>query len=94
MELAWLIGYGMVSAFAYGWLMDFSFWPFAVGTGGQGFDPEVGPRENLRRFLVMELVTGLGWNAGRAITNVVLITLLGPPVLRVLRRAARRARFE
>ena len=66
----------------------------AVGTGGQGFDPEVGPRENLRRFLVMELVTGLGWNAGRAITNVVLITLLGPPVLRVLRRAARRARFE
>ena len=93
-EIVLLAGYGALSGFVFGTLMDFSFWPFAVGTGGQGFDPEVGPRENLRRFLVMELVTGLGWNAGRAITNVVLISLLGPPVLRVLRRAARRARFE
>lgn len=93
-EVVLMAAYGALTGFAFGTLMDFSFWPFAVGIGGQGYDPAVGATENLRRFLVYELVTGMGWNLGRAITNVVLIAVLGPPVLRVLRRAARRARFE
>lgn len=93
-EIALLAGYGAITGFVFGTLMDFSFWPFAVGIGGQGFDPAVGPADNLRRFLAYELVTGMGWNAGRAITNVALVTILGAPVIRVLRRAARRARFE
>lgn len=92
-EVFGLAVYGAVASFAYGVAMDFSFWPFAVGQGGSGFDPEVGPLENLHRFLVMEAITGTGWNTGRAITNVLLITVLGTPVLRVLRRGARRACF-
>ncbi len=92
-EIAVLAGYGALASFAFGFAMDFSFWPFMIGTGGQGFDPAIGPLANLHRFVVYELVTGMGWNIGRAVTNVVLITILGPPVLRVLRRAARRARF-
>ena len=35
----------------------------------------------------------MGWNLGRALTNVVCLALLGGPVLRVLRRASRRAQF-
>ena len=35
----------------------------------------------------------MGWDVMRAITNVVLILLLGPAVLAVLRRTARRAAF-
>ncbi len=35
----------------------------------------------------------MGWNLGRALTNAVLILLLGAPLLRLLRRAARRAVF-
>jgi energy-coupling factor transport system substrate-specific component len=42
----------------------------------------------------MNLVTGMGWNTGRAITNIVLISSLGTPVLRVLRRTAGRAAFD
>lgn len=93
-EIALLAGYGAVTGFVFGTLMDFSFWPFAVGIGAQGFDPQVGPADNLRRFLAYELVTGMGWNTGRAATNVALVAVLGAPVIRVLRRAARRARFE
>lgn len=92
-ETGILAAYGALCSICYGFAMDFSFWPFTVGTGGSGFDPAVGPVVNLHRFLVYELVTGMGWNLGRAIANVVLITVLGPPVLRVLRRAARRAQF-
>ncbi|MFB9618485.1 ECF transporter S component [Brooklawnia cerclae] len=92
-EIALLAVHGAVWSFVFGIAMDFAYWPFAVGQGGAGFDPAAGPLENLRRFFVVNLVTGMGWNAGRAITNIVLVVVLGSPVLRVLRRASRRAAF-
>jgi energy-coupling factor transport system substrate-specific component len=93
-ELVLLAGYGMVSAFAYGWLMDFSFWPFAIGDGTQlSFDPSASPRENLHRFALFNLATSMGWNLGRALTNAALIFLLGAPLLRLFRRTARQAAF-
>lgn len=93
-ELWLLAGYGMVSAFVYGWLMDFSFWPFAIGDGTElSFDPHAGPLENLHRFALFNLATSMGWNLGRALTNAILVVLLGTPLLRMLRRAARQANF-
>lgn len=94
-ELVVLAAYGVISAFAYGWLMDFSFWPFALGDGTQlSFDPNAGPLANLHRFVLFNLATSMGWNLGRALTNAVLIILLGAPLLRLLRRTGRRAQFE
>ena len=93
-ELAMLAGYGMVSAFVYGWLMDFAFWPFLLG--GQtalSFDPAAGVLENLHRFVLYNLATSMGWNLGRAVTNAALVVLVGTPLLRLLRRTARRAGF-
>ena len=94
LELALLAGYGMLSAFSYGWLMDFSFWPFALGDGTQlSFDPAASPAENLHRFVLFNLATSMGWNLGRALTNAAVILLVGTPLLRLLRRTARRAAF-
>lgn len=94
-ELALLAGYGMVSAFAYGWLMDFAFWPFLLGGQTQiSFDPAAGPLENLHRFVLYNLATSMGWNLGRAVTNAVLVVLVGAPLLRLLSRTARKAGFE
>ncbi|MFT3861907.1 ECF transporter S component [Micropruina sp.] len=92
----WLLaGYGMVSAFAYGWVMDFAFWPFGVGNDtGISFDPALGPLQNLHRFALYNIATSMGWNLGRALTNAVLIALVGPALLRLLRRSARPAAFE
>ncbi len=93
-EILLLAGYGMVSAFAYGWVMDFSFWPFGIGNETQiSFDPHLGPLENLHRFVLYNIATSMGWNLGRALTNAVVIVLLGVPLLRLLRRSARRASF-
>lgn len=93
-EIALLAGYGMVSAFAYGWVMDFSFWPFGIGEDTQiSFDPAVGPLENLHRFVLYNIATSMGWNLGRALTNAAVIALLGVPLLRLLRRSARPADF-
>lgn len=92
----WLLaGYGAVSAFAYGWVMDFAFWPFGVGNDtGISFDPNLSALENLHRFVLFNIATSMGWNLGRALTNAVLIALVGPALLRLMRRSARRADFE
>ena len=93
-ELAWLAMWGFVSAFAYGWLMDFAFWPFGIGNSTQlSFDPSATAWENLHVFALYNLVTSMGWNLGRALTSVVLIVVIAPGLLHVLRRAARRAAF-
>ncbi|MEK6740663.1 MAG: ECF transporter S component, partial [Actinomycetota bacterium] len=89
-----LCGWGFVSAFVYGWLMDFAFWPFNLGTSTQlSFDPHASPLTNLWHFVLFNMATSMGWNLGRALTNVVCLALLGGPILRVLRRASRRAQF-
>ena len=94
-ELVLLGAYGLVASFAYGYLTDLAFWPFVFGSGmtQAGFDPTAGPWANLRTFFVVNTATSLAWNIGRSVTCVVLLILLGPPLLRIFRRASRRARF-
>lgn len=94
-EIAMLAGYGAFSGLAYGWLLNFSFWPFAVGAGtGLSFIPGAPAWDNLHRFALFSLATSLGWDLGRALTNAVLITVTGGAVLGALRRAARKAAFD
>ena len=97
-EIALLVVYGIVAAYAFGILMNLSGWPFVLGIqvpgheGGLSYvagDPLL---ENLRRFGLYTLLTSTGsWDTGRAITNTVALVVLGPAVLTTLRRAARRA---
>jgi hypothetical protein len=49
--------------------------------------------DNLRRFFAYHVATSLGWDVGRAVTNVVGITLVGGGILNALRRTARRGGF-
>ncbi len=95
-EIAMLAAYGAVSAYAYGFGMNMWFWPFAIGADTQlSFVAGDAVTSNLHRFVLYTVAsTTLGWDTGRAITNVAAIVLLGPAVLLVLRRAARRAAFE
>jgi len=97
-EIAMLVVYGIVAAYAYGLLMNLSGWPFALGvdvpghTGSLSFVPGDPLWANLHRFTVYTLLTSTGsWDTGRAITNAVALVVLGPPVLVTLRRAWRRA---
>jgi energy-coupling factor transport system substrate-specific component len=94
-EIAMLVGYGVLTAYAYGFLMNLWFWPFAVGAGTDvSFVPGAPVLENLHRFVAFTVASSsLGWDTGRALTNAVAIGVLGPAVLATLRRAVRRASF-
>jgi energy-coupling factor transport system substrate-specific component len=99
-EIALLVAYGVFAAYFFGLLMSLWSWPFLAGTSvgataGLGFVPGAPLPDNLHRFAVFTVLTStLGWDTGRAVTNAVAIVLLGPAVLAVLRRAARRAAFD
>ena len=59
------------------------------------FVPGASVAGNLHRFARYSLASStFGWDTGRAITNVLAITLLGSAVLAALRRAERRAAFH
>lgn len=94
-EIVMLVAYGVVSAYVFGFLMNLWFWPFALGDGTDlSFIAGASTLENLRRFVTFTFVTStIGWDTGRAVTNAVAITILGPAVLGALRRASRRAAF-
>jgi energy-coupling factor transport system substrate-specific component len=98
-ELALLAVYGALAAYVFGALMNLWFWPFISGatmgdTGGLAYDPAAPLGDNLAHFAVFTVLTSTGtWDTGRAVTDVVLIVILGPAVLTALRRTARRAHF-
>ena len=95
LEVPLLAAYGVVAAFLYGLVMNLWFWPFAVGYESQlSYVPGDPVWSNLQRFLAYSVATSLGFDAGRAITNVVLILATGTAVLATLRRALRRAAFD
>ncbi len=100
-ELAMLAVYGVFAAYFFGLAMNMWFWPFLAGssmtgaTAGLEFVAGAPLLENLHRFLVFSVLTStLGWDTGRAVTNLVAILLVGPAVLATLRRASRRAAFD
>jgi len=90
-----LAAYGAVSAYCFGFLLNLSFWPFAVDPHSTvSYLPGASFALNAQRYLVYDATTSLGWDTGRAITNVICILLAGPALLAAFRRAARRAAFE
>ena len=93
-ERLMLAGYGVVSALAYGLLVNFWFWPFVGGSTTYAFVPGLGTIENLHRFILFDLTTSMGFDLTRAATCAVMVLVLGRPVLAALRRASHRAVFE
>lgn len=94
-EIALLALYGFFAAYLYGLLLNLSFWPFVVDPASTtAYVPGAANGFNLRRYVIFDAATSLGWDTLRAFTNVVLIVLTGPAILAALRRAGRRAAFE
>jgi energy-coupling factor transport system substrate-specific component len=89
-----LAAYAAISSLLYGALLNLWFWPFGAGTTTSfSYVPGAGLAHNLHSFFLFDLTTSLGFDIPRAVTNSVLVLLLGRPVMAALRRANRRAAF-
>ncbi|MDP1794110.1 MAG: ECF transporter S component, partial [Acidimicrobiales bacterium] len=96
LELALLAVYGAFAAYAFGFLLNLWFWPFAIGPEGPlSYVPGGSVATNLTHFFRYCLATSTwGWDTVRAVTNVVAICAAGPVLLGAMRRAARKAAFD
>jgi energy-coupling factor transport system substrate-specific component len=95
LELLMLAGYGVFAGYFYGFMLNLQFWPFSLDpTSSIAYQPGASFSEQWHRYLVFDATTSLGWDTGRAVTDLICIVLLGPGVLPTLRRAARKANFE
>jgi energy-coupling factor transport system substrate-specific component len=94
-EILMLAAYGAIAGYFYGFMVNLSFWPFAVDSHSSiAYLPGLPLLEQVHRYLLFDATTSLGWDTGRAVTNFVAILLLGPAALVTFRRAARRAAFN
>ncbi len=95
-EVLMLAAYGAVSGYFFGFMLNLSFWPFYLDphSSHRPTCPGASFATNVQHYLVFDATTSLGWDTGRAITNFVLILLVGPAMLATFRRASRRAAFD
>lgn len=94
-EIALLAGYGILAGYFFGFMLNLQFWPFAVDPASSiSYQPGASFTQQWHRYLLFDVATSLGWDTGRAATDLVAVLLLGPAVLATLRRAARRANFQ
>jgi energy-coupling factor transport system substrate-specific component len=94
-EIVMLAAYGALSGYFFGFMLNLSFWPFAVDrTSSIAYLPGAPFVEQWHRYLLFDATTSLGWDTGRAVTNFVCILLVGPAALITFRRAARKAAFD
>jgi energy-coupling factor transport system substrate-specific component len=94
LEIALLAGYGALAGYVAGVLLNLSSWPFLAVPGSSiSYLPGASFATQLHRYLAYDAATSLGWDTGRAVTNLALIAVAGPAALATFRRAARRAAF-
>jgi energy-coupling factor transport system substrate-specific component len=94
-EIAMLAAYGVLAGYFFGFMLNLQFWPFSVDPGSSiAYLPGASFVTQWHRYLVFDATTSLGWDTGRAITNLICIILVGPAALATFRRAARRASFR
>jgi energy-coupling factor transport system substrate-specific component len=95
LEVLMLAVYGAFAGYLFGFMLNLSFWPFVTDPHSTiAYVPGASLVSNLHRYLAFDTATSLGWDTGRAITNFVLIMLVGPAMLATFRRASRRAAFD
>jgi energy-coupling factor transport system substrate-specific component len=96
LEVVLLAGFAGAWGFLFGAIMNLWFWPFVTQGESISWHPGLGPGETLRHYWSFYLLTSAGWDAWRALANVVLVVAIGRPALDMLMRFRDRfqVRFE
>ncbi len=90
LETVALAAYGWVWGFVFGAIMNLWFWPFQRNAGDLGWEPGMALGETLQHYWSFYVATSFAWDAAGALANAGVILVVGAPLLRTLRRHARR----
>lgn len=89
-RLLLLAGFGVVSGYLYGAIMNLWSWPLLTDGSSIAWDPAAGAGQNLRHYVAFYAATSFVWDSFRAVGNAALVLVLGRPLLSTLDRAATR----
>jgi energy-coupling factor transport system substrate-specific component len=93
-----LAAWGAAIGLLFGAIMNLWFWPYLAPEGGMPPDqiwrPGAGLIEAAQRYAAFYVATSLAWDVWRSLGNALLILVLGPPVLRLLKRFKQRFFFS
>lgn len=92
LELVALALFAGAWGFLFGAIMNVWFWPYAALGESVSWSPGLGLGDALRHYWSFYLLTSAGWDAWRAIANVLLVLVAGRPLLHLLLRF--RDRFQ
>ncbi len=86
-----LAAYGFVAAFGYGLVINLWSWPFDRASGSDiAYDPALSALDTWRHYWRFYLATSSAWDGAGALSNAILILVLGTGVLGSIRRIAHR----
>mgnify|MGYP001144391980 CR=1 FL=1 len=78
----------------YGAIMNLWFWPFLGAAPGQTWFQGATLAENIGRYATYYLATSVVWDVTRSIGNILIVTFLTRPVLRIFTRFNQRFSFH
>jgi len=95
-EVVLLAAFAGTWGFLFGAIMNLWFWPFVTQGESISWRPGLGLGETVRHYWSFYLLTSAGWDAWRALANVLLLLAVGRPALDMLVRFRDRfqVRFE
>lgn len=94
LELALLIGFGILWGLLYGVLTNLYFWPFFIGETAMRYQPGGGAVLALQRYSAFYLASSLLWDLLRAAGTGLLMLVAGQPTIRALARFRDRFQFS
>lgn len=92
MEVAVVALFAGVWGFLFGAIVNLWFWPFVAQGDSISWQPGMGLGETLHHYWSFYILTSAGWDAWRALGNVVLVLLAGRSIIDLLVRY--RDRFQ
>lgn len=93
-EIILLSAFGAVWGMVYGIIMNLWFWPFLGAGAGQTFTQAASALENVQRYIAYYLATSVAWDVTRAIGNVLMISIMSKPILKIFARFKLRFSFD
>ena len=93
-EIIILSIFGAFWGMLFGIIMNLWFWPFYSAAPEQAWLQTAGLLDNISRYTAYYLATSLIWDITRSIGNILVISVLTIPVMRVFNRFKTRFSFE
>ncbi len=93
-EIILLSAFGAAWGMVYGMIMNLWFWPFLGAGSGQTFTQAASALENVQRYAAYYLTTSVAWDITRAIGNVLILSIMSKPILKIFARFKQRFSFK